>query len=335
MDKQPPENKTILAIKSAQPINENGEPCPFADRDIGNLGIQNRILIKHHTDRNGHPLIIPLFLNGAAMIQHEIVTDDGIQENRFFVMIGITAKGEKLPPIRVPVSQFPAMNWVLQWGNKLVHSPGNGNKDNARAAIQVLSGDPETQYVYRHTGFRKIDGQWLFLHGNGAIGSEGENPQICVELDPGNMQRYQLPAPTVQEARRHVGLALDILDVSKTNPVVGVAILCAVAVHHWLKCRLSIFQSFLWVGPVAENQNARRWLKPFLVISMAVHCLPISQTPKAICSTNPTKPKAVFLWLMNFARPSTLLRPTSYTRKRKVCFDQWAIFPAVVGAMPI
>ncbi len=230
MDKQPPENKTILTVvKSSQLINENSEPCRFADHRIGNFEIKNRILIKHHTDRAGHPLIIPLFLNGAALIQHEIVTDDGIQENRFFVMIGITAKGEKLPPIRVPASQFPSMNWLLQYGNKIIPSPGNGNKDNQRAAIQVLSCDVDIQYVYRHTGWRTIDGQWLFLHGNGAIGSEGENPQISVELDPGNMQRYKLPAPTVQEARRHVGLALDILDVSKTNPVVGVAILCAVA----------------------------------------------------------------------------------------------------------
>lgn len=222
-------NKVVSLVKSAQPINASGEADPFADRRVGRLGIQNRHLVKHDKTRDGHDITIPLFLNGSALIEREIVTDDGIEEKRIFVMIGMTANGVRLPAIKVPVSQFPAMNWVLQWGNRLVYAPGNGNKDNARAAIQVLSGDVETQYVYRHTGWRQIDGQWLYLHSGGAIGADGKNEQISVELDPGNMQRYRLPAPSEPDARRNIGLALDLLELAPKNPAVGVVLLCAVA----------------------------------------------------------------------------------------------------------
>lgn len=228
MSKKPTdENKVLTLVKSAKPVNKAGEVDPFRNHRIGDLAIENRILIKHHKDRNGNPIKVSLFMNGSALIEREIVADDGIEEKRLFVMIGITAKGERLPPTNVPVSQFPAMNWVLQWGNKLVHAPGNGNKDNARAAIQVLSGDVETQYVYRHTGWRKIDGQWLYLHGGGAIGADGHNEQICVELDPGNMQRYQLPAPD-KKTQHYATLLLDLLSISPSNPAIGAALACAV-----------------------------------------------------------------------------------------------------------
>lgn len=228
MDKQPPENKNILTVvKSSQPVNKAGEADIFADRRVGNFGIHDFKLVKHHTDRSGNSIVIHLFLNGAALIESEIATDDGIETKRFFVIIGITAEGVRLNPIKVPVNQFATMNWTMEWGNNIVHAPGNGNKDNARAAIQVLSGYVKAKYVYRHIGWRKIDYKWWYLHGGGAIGADGQNDQITVELDSGNMRRYQLPAPSL-ETKHYATLLLDLLSISSKNPAIGVALVCAV-----------------------------------------------------------------------------------------------------------
>lgn len=198
MKKQPPETPAILkVVKSAQPVNKSGQPDRFADRFVDKLGIQNYRLVKvdNVKDRaTGETarITIPLFMNGAALIDYEIVSDDGITENRFFVMIGKTMDGRELPPIKVTIDKFPAMSWVLQWGNRIVVAPGNGNKDSARAAIQVLSGDAPIEREYRHTGWRIIDGRYHYLTGNGAINADGLDESIRVELDPGHMQRYQL-----------------------------------------------------------------------------------------------------------------------------------------------
>lgn len=242
-DKPTDKKSNIVAIvKSAQPVNQAGEPDRFADRRIGLLGIENYLLVKYHParDQSGKSkgneqaaplrteITIPLFLNGVALIESEIVTDDGIIENRYFVIIGKTSTGKLLPPIKVPVNQFPSMNWVFQWGNRLVYAPGNGNKDNARAAIQTLSGDVATSFVYRHTGWRELDGRWHYLTGSGAVTETILDEQVTVELDSGHMQRYRLPAPP-EDIRQSAGFATGLLNLAPNNPAVGVVLLCAVA----------------------------------------------------------------------------------------------------------
>ncbi len=234
-DKPTDKKSNIVAIvKSAQPVNQAGEPDRFADRRIGLLGIENYLLVKYHParDQSGKSkgneqvaplrteITIPLFLNGVALIESEIVTDDGIIENRYFVIIGKTSTGKLLPPIKVPVNQFPAMNWVFQWGNRLVYAPGNGNKDNARAAIQTLSGDVATSFVYRHTGWRELDGRWHYLTGSGAVTETILDEQVTVELDSGHMQRYRLPAPP-EDIRQSAGFATGLLNLAPNNPAVN------------------------------------------------------------------------------------------------------------------
>lgn len=228
MNKQPPDNPTFTVIKLSLPVNKAGEPDPFADRRVDNLGVQDYKLVKYHMDRSGNPIVIPLFLNGAALIESEVVTDDGVETKRFFVIIGITSEGFRLNAIKVPVNQFASMNWLAEyWGNRIILAPGNGNKDNARAAAQVLSGVVKTLIVYRFTGWLKIDGQWLYLHGGGAIGADGQNDQVTVELDPGNMQRYRSLPPN-QEKKHYATLLLELLNISPKNPAIGVALVCAV-----------------------------------------------------------------------------------------------------------
>lgn len=229
--KKPPTDQTILAVvKAARPVNKKSELDIFSDQRVGDLAIENCRLVKFLIPRGGSKADekpVPLFMNGSALIDYEIVSDDGIIENRYFVMVGKLQDGRDLPPIKVMVAQFPSMAWPLQWGNKLIVSPGAGNKDNARAAIQVLSGDVRTEREYRHTGWRHIDGSWHFLSGSGALNTNGLDATIRVELDEGNLKLYRLPSPS-DETKRRALLLLDLLAIAPNNPAVGVALVCAV-----------------------------------------------------------------------------------------------------------
>ena len=53
--------------------------------------------------------------------------------------------------------------------------------------------------VYTHSGWREVDGQWVFLHAGGAIGASGQFPDVHVRL-PGALVRYELCLPSTPEA---------------------------------------------------------------------------------------------------------------------------------------
>ena len=51
------------------------------------------------------------------------------------------------------------------WGAGAVPSAGFGAKDRLREAIQRMSvGGATTADLYLHTGWKKVDGKWLYLH---------------------------------------------------------------------------------------------------------------------------------------------------------------------------
>ena len=91
------------------------------------------------------------------------------------------------------------MGWsVEQLGAKAIVYPGFGLKDHARAAVQLLSGDIPERSVLTHTGWRKVDDGWVFLHAGGTIGTVAE---ITVDL-PSALTRVALPTPLTGDALR-------------------------------------------------------------------------------------------------------------------------------------
>ncbi|NOU14421.1 MAG: hypothetical protein HOO92_10755, partial [Methylococcaceae bacterium] len=230
MNKQPPDNPILTVVKSAKPVNKKVQPDRFANRLIDRLGIVNYRLVKIQNVRNkdssaAADIQIPLFLTGCCLIDYEIISDDGLVENRYFVLIGKTTKGHDLPPIKVSTEKFAGMAWPMQWGNQMIVAPGNGNKDNARAAIQILSGDVRVEREYRHTGWRLIDGKEQFLTVSGAISAEGFNDNIRVDLD--KMEQYRLPAPT-NEVHQFSTIVRELIGISRKSPTIGAVIMSAV-----------------------------------------------------------------------------------------------------------
>ena len=107
--------------------------------------------------------------NFTARIKADISEDDGAEVGCLFEIEAILSG--RRHAFTVPARQFPGMGWVAEHlGAGAIVQPGFGVKDHARAAVQTLSGEIPARRVYAHTGWRKIDGDWLYLHAGGAVG---------------------------------------------------------------------------------------------------------------------------------------------------------------------
>ena len=154
-------------------------------------GVKDHGLIWNKSTNDGvKPVVLTNF---TACIARDVVEDDG-EETRQSFEIEAVLRGK---PCRftIPANQFSGMQWVVEnLGAGAIVSAGYGAKDRAREAIQHLSGDVPTQHVYTHIGWRKIDGNFLYLHAGGSIGSIGSISQVDTRLE-GSLKEYDLPDP--------------------------------------------------------------------------------------------------------------------------------------------
>jgi hypothetical protein len=176
--------------------------------------VKNGCICRRRFDRDGECLE-PL-CNFVATIEAEMIKDDGSGDiQHHFRISGELANGEKLETIDVPSGQFAGMNWPLNtWGTRTIVLAGFGAKDHLRVAIQERSQNVQRHVIYRHMGWRKINGRWAYLHAGGAIGPDG--PVSGVEVDlPGNLSFAVLPDPcTGSRLLAAVQAVLRILELS-------------------------------------------------------------------------------------------------------------------------
>ena len=165
--------------------------------------------------------------NFTARIVEEIEEDDGVETRRAFVVRGWLHSGRRLPPLRVPASDFAGLSWVLEWSGEAIVEPGFGAKDALRAAIQHFSVPIPRRRVFRHTGWRRIDGRWLYLHAGGAIGAAGPVAGVETALEK-DLAGFRLPDPPAgARLRESVEAALKVLEVAP--PPVAWTLLAAAA----------------------------------------------------------------------------------------------------------
>ena len=147
-----------------------------------------------------------------AEIVEDIVLDDGIEGHRMF-KIRAGLKGKETT-FSIPSREYGFLNWVLEHlGPQAVIEPGQSVKERVRVGIQKLSQNIESRRVYSHTGWIKPeDGEWVYLHADGAIGRVGRVSGIEVGL-PENLSGYRLPIPpTSDELKIAVQASLQFLD---------------------------------------------------------------------------------------------------------------------------
>ena len=176
--------------------------------------------------RGGGETMVPL-AHFDAQIVEEVTFDDGAETTKSLRIRG-TLNDQALPDCVVPAAEFGSMTWVMrEWGARAVVCAGQGIPDHIREAIQIRS-KPSSRHVYSHTGWRKTEDGWAYLHNGGAVGASN----LEVKLD-GALSRFQLPekAEDVVAAVRLSAALLDVGPDSVTMPLLAavyLAPLCSI-----------------------------------------------------------------------------------------------------------
>jgi len=235
----------------AQPERTPDSPRKFGG---GRYVATPRGMVTVRFNAAGEPEKQPL-CNFTARIVEELACDDGLEINLSLSLEG-EQSGCSLPRVLVTFDEFMAMGWPAKhWGTQCIVEPGNGKKDTLRAAIQTLShskGAVERRTVYTHTGWRQVDGAWLYLHGGGALGAGG--PMAGIEVDLSGLSRYELPAPstTPQERRDAAAASLACLDLAP--PAISVPLLACVYLAPLAQALNVDFM--LWLEAPSQSQKS-------------------------------------------------------------------------------
>ena len=143
----------------------------------------------YRVSRQGEQLQEIQIANYNARVTASIVLDDGVEQRREFE-IEAELMGQRTK-FTVGAAEFTRMDWPIEKiGHVAITYPNQHQY--ARTAIQASSLTAVERHVYTHTGWRKIDGVWVFLSAGGAIGPVGAVPGVEVRL-AGALSRYAFP----------------------------------------------------------------------------------------------------------------------------------------------
>jgi hypothetical protein len=91
------------------------------------------------------------------------------------------------------------------------------NQDkHAVVGIKLLSGTAPEEVIYTHVGWLKVDGEWVYLHGDGGIGADGVRANIKTALPEGLVGRMRLSLAKDNENR--IAAIRSSLDLLKVGP---------------------------------------------------------------------------------------------------------------------
>ncbi len=171
----------------------------------------------------------------TCKIIEEVTAEDGLNDASFLRIEGRRADGLPLPLVDVPAKAFFSTqgNWINDhWGARVFMYPGTAKKDNLRACVQLyskLAGDIPRRTIYRFIGWKKIEGEWHYLTGSGAVNEGGLVDGVQVDLGHGNMSRYNFPAPLVGDTLKQAAdEMLLMLQVAPSRPHIGAALFGAI-----------------------------------------------------------------------------------------------------------
>src|SRR5579871_5996097 len=117
--------------------------------------------------------------NFDARIVSDFLLDDGERERREFE-VEADLDGRKTAFV-LSAAEFARMDWPLnRLGPRAIIYPGQ--KQHARAAIQWLSPEIRQEHIYTHLGWRKHGPHWVYLHAAGALGPDGLQTGLQVQV---------------------------------------------------------------------------------------------------------------------------------------------------------
>lgn len=105
-----------------------------------------------------------MLCNFAPRIVREVIVDDGAEKTRRYLIGGTDANGNNFTPVEVPAGELEKMAWIA---NCLDASCDlcvvSQVEKHVRCAIKSTARFAEKQYIFSHTGWKKIDGAWQYL----------------------------------------------------------------------------------------------------------------------------------------------------------------------------
>ena len=105
-----------------------------------------------------------MLCNFAPRIVREVIVDDGAEKTRRYLIGGTDANGNNFTPVKVPAGELEKMSWIA---NNLDASCDlcvvSQVEKHVRCAIKSAARFAEKQYIFSHTGWKKIDGAWQYL----------------------------------------------------------------------------------------------------------------------------------------------------------------------------
>lgn len=105
-----------------------------------------------------------MLCNFAPRIVREVIVDDGAEKTRRYLIGGTDANGNNFTPVEVPAGELEKMSWIA---NNLDASCDlcvvSQVEKHVRCAIKSTARFAEKQYIFSHTGWKKIGGEWHYL----------------------------------------------------------------------------------------------------------------------------------------------------------------------------
>ncbi|MGZ5052687.1 MAG: cell wall-binding protein [Methylobacter sp.] len=233
------------------------------EQRFGDYLIRNGAFHQAKPVRNGEDRTMVEFplCDFTCRIVEEITSDDGLIDASYLRIEGQRSNGMPLPVVDVPAKNFFSSqgSWVNDhWGAVPFIYPGAAKKDNLRACIQLysrLNDDVPRRTIFKFTGWKKIDDQWHYLTGSGAMTADGLIAGTEVDLGSGHMSRYQLPVPLAGEALHQAAAeALALLSICPNKPHVGIALWAAVARAPLGECHPTDFA--LWLQGLTGSRKS-------------------------------------------------------------------------------
>jgi hypothetical protein len=172
--------------------------------------------------KDGGAVWTPLATFDARIIA-EITRDDGAEQTLMWTLRIATTNGRAGEIEILPDQLGKPQQWAAKAaGVSALVMPGLSVADHLRVAIQSRSGDVHRRIIYAHTGWRRIGDGWAYLTSSGALGAEGLDTSVAVDLGP--LDGYRLPDG--RDVRDAVRKALSLVEIAPDR--VTVPLLAAV-----------------------------------------------------------------------------------------------------------
>ena len=105
-----------------------------------------------------------MLCNFAPRIVREVIVDDGAEKTRRYLTGGTDANGNNFTPVEVPAGELEKMSWIA---NNLDASCDlcvvSQVEKHVRCAIKTTARFADKRYIFSHTGWKKIGGEWHYL----------------------------------------------------------------------------------------------------------------------------------------------------------------------------